>query len=169
MKPNPLPLLAENDPYLKDAIEPLDLFQAYPEAIKTLAQRMHDTREAQKAIGLAANQVGLNVRMFVMGNEFSEFTCINPEVVEVSETEKTYSEGCLSFPRLVLDIPRPAEIKVRYYDVDFQLVECEFKGLLARCFLHELEHLNGVTFDTKVSKLRLKMAKKKREKSLGKK
>lgn len=164
-----LPLLAENDPYLKKKIEPLDLATADKEAIKALADRMHKTREQFAAVGLAANQVGLNVRMFVMGTEFAEFTCINPEIVETSKSSISFNEGCLSFPRLVLKVSRPAEVTVRYYDADLEIVECTFKGVLARCFLHELDHLNGITFDTMVSKMVLNMARKKRTKSLGKK
>lgn len=134
------------------------------EEVKACAKDMQETRRAYKAVGLAANQCGLAWRMFVMGTDFAEFVCINPEIIEYSEEIECKKEGCLSFQHLSLAVKRPRKIKVRYYDQDFELVECEFEGLLARCFQHELDHLNGITFTSKVSNLRLKMAEKKRKK-----
>jgi peptide deformylase len=159
-----LTLLDENDPFLRTPIEPLDPETAELEAIRTLAMRMHETRIANKAIGLAANQVGLNVRMFVIGLDFAEFSCVNPEIISVNEELVSCAEGCLSFPGLVLKVKRPSEIRVRYLDLDLKPVETTMKGMMGRCFQHELDHLNGIVFTGKVSKLVLEMAKKKQAK-----
>ena len=73
-------------------------------------------------------------------------------------------EGCLSFPDLWLKVKRPVNVKVKYHDIDGVLVEKEFTGMSSRVFQHELDHLNGITFDTKVGELSLQMAKDKRKK-----
>lgn len=155
-----LTLLPDSAPILRETIAPLDV-ELVGGSLKELSDRLHATRRASRAVGLAANQVGIKARMFVMEVASIEFTCINPEIVSSGETEITYEEGCLSFPNLRLKIKRPAEIKVRYIDENLDTKEETFKGTLARCFQHELDHLNGVTFTDKVSKLILVMAKKK--------
>jgi peptide deformylase len=166
-----LTLLPDSAPILHETIAPLDVEQMGVENIKELAARLHSTRRASHAVGLAANQVGIKARMFVMADSTLEFTCINPEIIEASEDVVDYEEGCLSFPYLHLKIKRPATVKVKYLDEDLQEKEQEFKGVLARCFQHELDHLNGVVFTEKVSKLvkimaEKKIAKKKRFKKL---
>jgi peptide deformylase len=162
-----LTLLSDKAPILKKEIAPVDV-ELIGESLKELSERLHATRRAYHAVGLAANQVGIKARMFVMGNAALEFTCINPEIIEASETEIAADEGCLTFPSLRLKVKRAAEVKVRYIDENLEQKEHVFKGLFARCFQHELDHLNGVTFDTKVSKLVLIMAEKKAKKKLQK-
>jgi len=156
-----LTLLPDTAPILRETIAPIDVEQLGVENLRELAALLHSTRRANRAVGLAANQVGIKARMFVMGNEALEFTCINPEIVDTNETEILYEEGCLTFPSLRLKIKRPATVKVKYLDENLALKEHEFKGIFARCFQHELDHLNGITFTEKVSKLALIMAKKK--------
>ena len=158
-----LTLLPETASILKEKIDPVDI-DKIGASLKELAERLHSTRRASKAVGLAANQVGIKARMFVMGNEVAEFTCINPEIVSTSEETIEYHEGCLSFPGLALKIKRPKEVTVRYHDEELELKEKTLTGIFARCFLHELDHLDGITFDTKVSKLVLQMARKKQAK-----
>jgi peptide deformylase len=155
-----LTLLPDSAPILHEEIAPIDV-ELIGGSLKELSQRLHATREKHRAVGLAANQVGIKARMFVMGNEALQFTCINPEIVDTSEDEIVYEEGCLTFPDLRLKIKRPGVIKVKYLDEDLAEKEHELKGIFARCFQHELDHLNGVTFDSKVSKLVLIMAQNK--------
>lgn len=160
-------LIPENDPRLREAVPVFDLNNlgedAAKEVLSVVIARMERTRKAHKALGLAANQVGLDLRMFVMGTQFANFVCINPEIIEAGNVIKIDGEGCLSFRGLNLKVGRPDHIKVRYLDQDLKEVTCEFNGILARCFQHELDHLNGVTFKDRVSKLVLAMAMKKRE------
>lgn len=119
-------------------------------------------------IGLAASQCGIAVRMFIMGTqEGPNYVCINPEVVE-SGPEIIGSEGCLSYPSLWLNIKRPEWIHARYKTLDNQVVEQKFEGLLARCFVHELDHLNGITFINHSSGLGLKLARSRQQKILRK-
>lgn len=117
-------------------------------------------------IGLAANQIGLTKRVFVIGSNSIEgfpapFACFNPRILEISEEQVNYKEGCLSYPDLWLDVKRPAVIKVEYQDSLGNTHEAAMSGLIARCFQHELDHLDGVCFVDKVSSLKLQLAMKK--------
>ena len=112
-------------------------------------------------IGLAAPQVGKNKRIFVMGDSTETFVCINPVILEASEATNVFSEGCLSFPGLYLDIIRPTAVKVAYYDVDGKLMEKALDGIQARCFQHELDHLGGILFTSYVKKVKLDQARRK--------
>jgi peptide deformylase len=127
-----------------------------------LTDAMWEFQHSQNAIGLAANQVGLNYRVFVMGDE-EKIVCFNPSVVE--ETVSVVGpEGCLSFPGLALNVVRPDRVLAHFQTADGTRIEREFTGLLARCFCHETDHLNGVTFTERVSKLKLEMARKRMRK-----
>lgn len=159
-----LTLLPENADYLRQKIDPTKV-DGLGGSLKELSDRLHATRAAYNAVGLAANQVGLNVRMFVMSHAGMDYTCINPEIIESSEVTVKGNEGCLSFPHLFLKIERPAEVKVKYLDVDLEEKEVTFKGVLAKCFQHELDHLNGVVMTEHVSKLVLAMGRKKQAKA----
>jgi peptide deformylase len=125
---------------------------------------MHSIMRESHGIGLAAPQIGLLYRIFVMGNAEHSWTCVNPEILEKSTEEELETEGCLSFPDLYLKVKRPATIKVRYFDFNGKETIETLTDIWARCFQHELDHLNGTVFTTKVSKLVLDMAKRKRNK-----
>jgi len=129
-----------------------------------------DIMIANKGIGLAANQVGLNKRIFVIGSEhmkyFKDPTVIfNPKILSFSENFSSYKEGCLSFPDLWIDIKRPEKISVEYFDFLGDKKFAELEDLDARCFQHEYDHLDGVCFVDKVSNLKLQLAIKKMRKS----
>lgn len=132
-----------------------------------LAKAMQKIMLANNGMGLAANQIGIPSRSFVMGdtklNKFWE--CFNPEIVDRLGSVEKESEGCLSFPNLVLDIERNSIILVRYYSATGDLVEEELTGKWARCFQHELDHIDGICFDQRVSKLALGIAQRKRAKA----
>jgi peptide deformylase len=108
-----------------------------------LAEDMIATMYDAPGVGLAANQVGVEKRMFVYDVGDGPRTVINPELVE-SRGEWTYEEGCLSVPGLSWDIVRPKEVLIRGIDLDGNGLEVEADELLARCFQHEIDHLDGV-------------------------
>jgi len=115
-------------------------------------------------IGLASPQIGRSCRIFVMNVGGEEYTCINPIILKFMPETNIDGEGCLSFPHLSLKVRRSTEIFVSYQNVNGQIMQKWIKGLVARCFQHELDHLNGITFDEHVAKLSLKMGNDKRRK-----
>lgn len=130
---------------------------------EALEKAMCDFMISKHGIGLAANQIGIAKRVFVMGstniNGFpSPFALFNPKINRVSEEQELMKEGCLSYPDLWLSIKRPAVIEVEYQDSKGNTHEVAMSGLIARCFQHELDHLNGVCFVDIVSPMKLKLA-----------
>ena len=126
---------------------------------------MVETMLKYKGIGLASNQVGIDAQIFVMGEE-KPITVINPIITEVGPERVEMEEGCLSFPGLYFKVKRPSVVSVQYLDIEQKECIIKLEGLHARVFLHEYDHLQGITFDQRISKLRLEMAKKKQEKLL---
>jgi peptide deformylase len=114
-------------------------------------------------VGLSANQVGLDLRVFVMGLGETKIAVFNPEIIEYSDIEELFNEGCLSYPGIVLGIKRPIKIKATYQNETGQIIEQEFNGLTARIFQHEYDHMNGTDYTDRVSKFKLDYAKKKFE------
>lgn len=117
-------------------------------------------------IGLAANQIGFNKRIFVMGSEKAQgfplpFAAFNPRIIETSKEEILDYEGCLSFPGLYLNVKRPTWVIAEYQDSKGNVKEVRIDGYICKCFQHELDHLNGVCFVDKVSQLKLQLAMKK--------
>ena len=110
-----------------------------------LAQRMIQTMLRENGIGLAANQVGLQIRLFVMYVDGEFFHCFDPEIVQHSEETVISREGCLSFPGEFCMIARHARITVRFANSSGHYQTRELSGLAARCFQHELDHLSGMT------------------------
>ncbi len=131
---------------------------ADPAALEPLTKDMFLIMWSNGGIGLAAPQVGMALRMFIMGpQEGPHYVCINPEIVATGPTCRI-KEGCLSFPGLWLNIDRPEWVDARYQTLDGSWVEQRFTGLLARCYLHELDHLDGHVFTEYANTLSLKMA-----------
>lgn len=131
-----------------------------------LSQAMIDFMINNHGIGLAANQLGMAKRVFVMGShsipEFPKpFAVFNPKILEHSQKETLDLEGCLSYPGLALRVKRPESIVCEYQDADGNTHQAQMTGYVARCFQHELDHLDGVCFVNRVSKLKLDMAMKK--------
>ena len=121
-------------------------------------------------LGLAAPQIGSSYRMFVMKqSHLGDIGVYNPEIVEYSDTEVLWQEGCLSFPLLYLGIKRPSEITVRYTKPDGETrIEVMMDGRDARVFLHEYDHLEGKMFLDKVSLLKINRAKEQQRKLMKK-
>ena len=161
-----LALLEENNPQLFEASEEWDFrIDGSPEElVRAMSKFMADNG----GVGLAAPQLGIKKRIFIMGNFTKLVACINPKIVSLSENRAIDSEGCLSFPDLFMRVKRPDSCVVQYYTASGELVERELTGLENRVFLHEYDHLIGVTFDQRVGNLSFKMAKDKRKKELKK-
>lgn len=156
-----LKLTNETNPILQQVAAPWD-FAADGSPID-LIKEMTRIMFEKRGLGLAAPQVDVSKRVFIMGNAELLVACINP-VIELGYGKIKDVEGCLSFPNLWLHVDRYEKIKVKYYDVEGKLIDTEYDGLMARVWQHELDHLNGTTFNTKVSKLSLDMATKRRKK-----
>lgn len=158
-----LPVYADTLPLLSKIMPEFD-FQKPIINIDLLVGSLKATMKAYNGIGLAANQCNIPIRCFVIQSNDKVIACFNPEVIEYSSFLGKMTEGCLSFPGMNLQIERPLSIKVKYQDEKGVLMQGDFSGLTARCFLHELDHLNGIKFTKHVGKTTLMMAKKKQEK-----
>jgi|TARA_B110000908_G_C10153500_1_gene402520 peptide deformylase len=152
-----------DDPILSKVLADVDIENPGFD-IKETATRMKVLMNSQKGLGLSACQVGLDYKMFIMGQEANVAVFINPEVVSVSVEEEIDVEGCLSFPDMFVKIPRPTTVEAKWFDEDLQPQAKEFTGYAARCFLHEFDHLYGVVYKQKVSRLKWERAEKKKVK-----
>jgi len=131
---------------------------------KELEKNMIDFMCANRGLGLAANQVGIETKMFVMGDPKDPSSgkgFFNPTIVETSENSMDLSEGCLSFPNIFVKIKRPTAIKARWQNSEGQWEEGIFENYDCKCFLHEFDHLCGITFNNRVSQLKWALAIKK--------
>ena len=152
--------------WLQKKVQPFDFDKT--NAIET-AQKMVDIMGNSRGIGLSANQVGLDAQIFVMQptrhKELKDpFAVVNPVVQKISEETSLEYEGCLSYPNLILKISRPIKLVASFLDADAKECIIELDGYDARVFLHEYDHLQGIEFTDRVSKLKLEMAKKKKAK-----
>lgn len=141
-------ILIHPDPRLKKRCAEIDSVDA---EIRKLADDMLETMYDAPGIGLAAPQIGVLKRLFVMDVSAKDesgapMVLINPEIAWLSDEMNTYEEGCLSIPEIFDEITRPAQVRMRYLDIDGKAHEDEFDGLAATCVQHELDHLNGRLF-----------------------
>jgi peptide deformylase len=155
--------VSENDPILREVM-PEFIFDGSVDA-NSVASRLVETCKKNRGIGLSANQCGLRYRVFVMGAGEDYVAFFNPKVLE-AKGESHMIEGCLSFPFLGLRITRPEEILVEYQDFRGEKRQSRFTGLSARCFLHELDHMNGICYTQVAKPLALKSGLSKRKKVL---
>jgi peptide deformylase len=156
----------EDDPILKQPAEQWDFENHVNAAV--IEREMLELMRASKGIGLAGNQVGLLRRVFVMQlQDGREIGCFNPWIMLGDNDKIEGNEGCLSFPNLWLKVARHNKITASYLDNTGKPCIIELEGLDARCFQHELDHLDGVTFTEYVSDLKLQMARKKQRKLNG--
>ncbi|HUH07390.1 MAG TPA: peptide deformylase [Egibacteraceae bacterium] len=132
------------DPVLRERAGEVATFD---EALARLADDMLETMRAASGVGLAANQVGVLKRLFTWdGGEGEHGAAVNPVILETSEEVQEGDEGCLSFPGLFYPNTRPLRARIRAADVHGEERELIGEGLLARVFLHEIDHLNGILF-----------------------
>jgi peptide deformylase len=130
---------------------------------KQIEQEMIAIMKRYNGIGLAANQVGLDARIFIMGSDNIEGFCkpqafINPKITKFGHHDTLDKEGCLSFPTLYLNVKRPSTIEATYTDIDGNEQTISVSGYMAKCFQHEYDHLDGICYTNRVSKLKLDMA-----------
>jgi peptide deformylase len=127
------------------------------DGIRKLVDDMFDTMYKAPGIGLAAIQIGVPKRVIILDlskkeDDHKPLVFINAEVTWTSEEK--YEEGCLSIPEYYEEVERPANVKVKYLDLDGKAHETEAKGLLATCLQHEIDHINGVLFIDHLSRLK---------------
>ncbi|MEH6704888.1 MAG: peptide deformylase [Galbibacter orientalis] len=168
-----LPIVAYGDPVLRKVAK--DIPKDYPK-LDVLIENMFETMYNAYGVGLAAPQIGLPIRLFVIDatafaddDELSEKekeqltgfkkVFINPTIIEETGEEWTFNEGCLSIPDIREDVTRNAIIKIEYYDADFNKYIEEFDGLAARVIQHEYDHIEGVLFTDKLSSLKKRLLK----------
>jgi peptide deformylase len=150
-----LPILKYGAPVLREVSKPVDAF-AYD--LEELAKNMIETMYSSPGIGLAAPQVGVNIRLVTIDlsvgeDESQKIVICNPEIIS-SEGEQKSEEGCLSIPEFSETVTRPAKIVVRGLNLHGDEVKYEAEDTLARCFSHEIDHLNGVLFIDHLSPLK---------------
>lgn len=166
-----LKLITHPDPILDKVMPEFDFNDPIMDP-KQLEEEMVILMAQSNGIGLAANQVGLEARVFVMKTSelkgvYTPFALFNPKIIVNDPEEELGEEGCLSFPDLWIKVKRPSHVVAEFFDRDNNQCIIRFDGIDARCFLHELDHLNGICFTSKVSKLKLDMAIKKQRKING--
>ncbi len=141
-------------------------------SVRQLYEDLVDSMYAENGLGIAALQLGDPRRMFIIepklaGRDTKEppIACINPEIVWVSEEQQDSEEGCLSFPEIYIKVKRPLRARVRATGLDGQVFELEGEALLARCILHENDHLTGKLLVDFVGPLKRQMIKRKLQKA----
>jgi peptide deformylase len=140
--------------------------------IRALARDMCEVMYDEPGIGLAAPQVGEAVRLIVVDTHWTEedaerhpLVLVNPEIVE-REGKITWNEGCLSVPDFTAEVERAARVKLRARDLDDKLVEIDAEELQAVCFQHEIDHLDGILFIDRISRLKRGLYVQKRKRAL---
>jgi len=141
---------------LKHVGTPVEKFDA---ELEKLVSDMFETMYAAEGVGLAAPQVGLSLRLFVMDCEGLRLVAANPEILS-ADGEQEGEEGCLSLGKIHAPLNRAARVRIRAQDVRGELFEQEAEGLAARCFLHETDHCDGTLFIDRLSPLRRDMVKR---------
>jgi peptide deformylase len=164
-----MPIIAYGDPVLRKkavAVEP----EEYPN-IKQLVEDMFETMYGARGVGLAAPQVGISMRLFVVdATPFDEDepelvnfkkVFLNAQIMDETGDEWSFNEGCLSIPDIREDVSRKPVIRISYYAQDWKHHEETFKGMAARIIQHEYDHIEGKLFTDKLSPLRKRLIEKK--------
>ena len=168
-----LPIVAYGDPVLKKKAKYID--KNYPK-LSELIENMYQTMYGAYGVGLAAPQIGLPIRLFLVDTEpfaeddsFSEKeqeqlknfkrTFINAQILEEEGDEWAFNEGCLSIPDVREDVFRQPKIKIQYQDENFETRVEEFDGLIARVIQHEYDHIEGILFTDKLSSFKKRLIK----------
>ena len=161
-----LPIYAYGDPVLKKRAMEID--SKYP-GLPQLIADMFETMYESNGVGLAAPQIGLSIRLFIVdGNPFDEDEVrefkqvfINPIIIDEKGDPWKFNEGCLSIPGIREDVERKEEIYIQYYDEDWKLHKKKYHGLAARIVQHEYDHIEGILFTDRISPLRKRLLKNK--------
>lgn len=159
------PILIHPDPRLKTICKPVVDFSS---ELRQLADDMLETMYDAPGVGLAAPQIGVMKRLFVMDcvkdGDPEPIVMVNPQIIETSEELFTYEEGCLSIPEQYAEITRPATVKIIWCDVHGKEQERVFSKLWATCAQHEIDHLNGKLFVDYLTPLKRQMVTRKMQK-----
>ena len=155
------------DPVLRKMCLPIENIDG---ELVTLAENMVETTLAAPGVGLAANQIGLPRRLFVVNigvetDKDNLVTVINPEITSMEGSELG-EEGCLSIPDVIAEVNRASQIEIKGYDLDGNEIRYEAEGYLARAFQHEMDHLNGVLFWDNLGKMKRDILKRKFKKKI---
>lgn len=151
------------DPRLRQPNAPIIHFD---KALQTLIEDMFETMYHENGVGLAAPQIGINLRLSVIdtiGDKSQQLVLANPKVIS-TEGEMEYTEGCLSVPSVYDTVIRAKTVTIRAQDRHGEPFEMTADGLLGECFQHEIDHLNGKLFIDKLSRIKQVIARKKLEK-----
>jgi peptide deformylase len=151
-----LTLIDFNDPLLRKKPEPFD-FEKYD--AQKVCEALFEKQKEFGGIGLSANQVGLDMKVFTMGDgDALKRFIINPELIDCSKETNVAKEGCLSLPGIFLNITRPAEATFKYQDVEGKECIEKYVDLAARVALHEYDHMLGFNYTMRASRLKLERA-----------
>ena len=163
-----LTILEYPDPRLRTKAQPVTVFDA---ALRSRVDDMFETMYAARGVGLAAPQIGLSMRLFVVDAsifddeepELKNFkkVFINACILEEAGEEWSFNEGCLSIPDVREDVMRKPTVRISYYDENWKHHEETFKGMAARIIQHEYDHIEGKLFTDKLSLLRRRLLEKK--------
>ena len=172
-----LPIVAYGDPVLKK--KAVDITKDYP-GLSTLIANMFETMNVALGVGLAAPQVGVSIRLFIIdgspyvttddddeeeedeeGLKNFRKIFINAQILEEEGTEWKFNEGCLSIPTIREDVERKPNLRIRYVDENFVQHEEEYSGVKARIIQHEYDHIDGVLFTDRINPLRKRLLKRK--------
>jgi peptide deformylase len=149
-------LIKFTDPALRKVPE---IFDFENQNAQELADTLWEESRRLRGLGLSANQVGIDSKVFVMGSDdTNRKNVFNPHVISVSKETELAKEGCLSYPGLWLSVKRPKEVTLSYQNVTGEYVVETFAGLPARIAQHEFDHMEGLNFSDHVSQLKLDMA-----------
>ncbi len=169
------PIVAYGDPVLRSKCANID--QNHQD-LSTLIDDMFETMYAANGVGLAAPQIGLSLRLFVVdaspfaddpelsaqqANALQDFkkVFINPEIIEETGVSKPFNEGCLSIPDIREDVMRQEHVFIRFFDENFEEQELHLDGLAARVVQHEYDHIEGILFTDKLSPIKKRLLKNK--------
>lgn len=151
------PILKIPDKKLREKSEPIEKID---KNIKTILDNMAETMYDAPGIGLAANQIGINMQLAVIDCEYGEnkkknpLFLINPEIIWKSKEMTIFKEGCLSIPEIYEEVERSTKCRIRYKDKKDTIQELECDGLLSTCVQHEIDHLSGKLFIDYLSRLK---------------
>lgn len=161
-----LPIYGYGQPVLRK--KAVDISSDYPN-LSELINNMYETMYNANGIGLAAPQIGLDIRLFITdGSEIEDENLeefkkvfINPQIIEEFDTKWDYEEGCLSIPAVRADVNRHSKIKIEYYDQNFTKHLEEYDGMAARIIQHEYDHIEGILFTDRIAPIKRTMLKAK--------
>ena len=143
-------VLIDGDEILRKKSKPVTVFD---DNLAVLLDDMFETMHKNEGAGLAGVQVGVLKRLFVMKAGKEAYECINPEIIKTEGKNNIEIEGCLSIPNKCGLVERPAKVWVKFQDRTGKLINKKFTGFEAKCFCHESDHLDGILYSDKASRM----------------